>query len=463
MEGGLKLCPNCNLIPLINIIDRKVHINCNCNYKKVLNVIEYLNIINNNKTTTPLDCNSPLYISTKQKINEGHKHLNNYFTSLKDSMLNQLQNKINAIKSAYEESFEINSNLLSLLTILIDNFDGSLVMEKNIIDNSKIYPTECDSTDDLNKVLIYYKTFSILNGKQFNPKSLKNIKLIEGHKSSVNSLLLLKDSRIASCSYDGSIRIFDPSNNYLCDQLIKRHSDGVTSICQIDNGTIVSSSVDLSIFIGDYCIKNAHEYTIYKVISIPNNRIVSCSMDNTIKIWKSNPPYSNIPIKVLEGHESGVRSLLYIKEKDIMISGANDNTLRMWNMSTYTCDNMINGVNCSGTNALYQIDENTIIVGEYQKFTIVNISRCVIENICQNKTLYYVNCFLKLTDNLILCGCDNGIFYLYNKNTNKGKIIKDDDENKKINDLLPLNDETFISCSGNCPLRVWSSWCFVLN
>ena len=50
---------------------------------------------------------------------------------------------------------------------------------------------------------------------------------------------------------------------------------------------------------------------INKVISLPNNRIASCSYyDKTIKIWKSNPPYSDTPIKVLEGHTKSVRSLL---------------------------------------------------------------------------------------------------------------------------------------------------------
>ena len=52
--------------------------------------------------------------------------------------------------------------------------------------------------------------------------------------------------------------------------------------------------------IGDYTIKNAHDDCITKVITLPNNRIASCSKDMTIKIWKSNPPYSDTPINVLK-------------------------------------------------------------------------------------------------------------------------------------------------------------------
>ena len=58
----------------------------------------------------------------------------------------------------------------------------------------------------------------------------------------VKSLLLLKDGRIASCSDNNKIRIFDPSNDFHCDQVIERHSKGITSICQLDDGTIVSCS-----------------------------------------------------------------------------------------------------------------------------------------------------------------------------------------------------------------------------
>ena len=138
--------------------------------------------------------------------------------------------------------------------------------------------------------------------------NIEQVKTITGYAGSVNSLLHLKDGRVASCSLDNTIRIYDPSNDYHCDQVIKRHSNGITSICQLDDGTIVSCSYQ-TIMIGDYTIKNAHNIWIYQVITLPNNRIASCSYDTTIKIWKSNPPYSDIPIKVLKGHSNNVNSI----------------------------------------------------------------------------------------------------------------------------------------------------------
>ena len=69
-------------------------------------------------------------------------------------------------------------------------------------------------------------------------------------------------------------------------------------LCQLDDGTIVSSS-NKSIMIDDYIIEKAHDNILYKVITLPNNRIALCSYEETIKIWKSNPPYSDIYIKVI--------------------------------------------------------------------------------------------------------------------------------------------------------------------
>ena len=286
-----------------------------------------------------------------------------------------------------------------------------------------------------------------------NIQEMKCIKTIYGHISQVNYLLLLKDNRIASCSNDKTIRIFNPSNDYHCDQVLKRHSDDIISICQLDDGTIVSCSKDKSIIIGDYTIKNAHILMICKVITLPNNRIASCSWDNTIKIWKSEPPYSDKPIKVLEGHFGYIWSILYIQDRDIMISGSNDFTLSLWNILTYQCVTVIEEINCVSTNSLYQIDNNRVIVGERETFSIVNIDKCVIEKTTKDESFGIVNCSLKLRDNkTILVGCDYGTFF-YDMRT-KQYEVKDIIE-YPISNLLLINDKTFLSCSCSINIKVW--------
>ena len=144
----------------------------------------------------------------------------------------------------------------------------------------KIY--HCKDEKNIDELIKYYNKYNVSrNKKELN---IENEKTITEHTSTIFSLLRLKDGRVASCSDDNTIRIYNPSNDYHCDQVIERHSKGIYSICELDDGTIVSCSVDRTIMIGDYTIYYAHHSYINKVITLPDNRIASCSKDSTIKI-----------------------------------------------------------------------------------------------------------------------------------------------------------------------------------
>ena len=442
MNSLIKICPNCKKHIKYSLDKQFIKMNCKCGFSSSMNI----------KNIPIGDNNNHIFKEIKIDLEKGYKFLNSDFNTYKDELINEYLKQINELESAYEESYNRNMNMLSFIQILINNYDESVEM-RNCILNNCIKIEQCKDNKNINELIKYYNGYNIVESVKI--EDIKSIKTITDHTHYVNSLLHLKDGRVASCSYDNTIRIYDPSNDYHCDQVIKRHSEGITSICQLDDGTIVSCSYDKSIMIGDYTIKNAHDDWILKVITLPNNRIASCSADKTIKIWKSNPPYSDTPIKVLKGHSYNVNSLLYIKERDVMISGSNDKTLRLWNMSTYQCDKVIEGVRCCFTNSLYQIDKDRVIVGGVNSFSIVNIDKCIIEKRIEDESIEYVRCFLKLRDNkTILCGCQYGIFCFYDMNTEQYKITKNNHIGY-ITDLLFKDDNTFLSCSWDKTIKVW--------
>ena len=291
---------------------------------------------------------------------------------------------------------------------------------------------------------------------------INNIKTINEHSNYINSLLLLSDGRLASCSYDNTIKIYNINNNYHCDITLKGHTDCVYYISQLDNNKLISCSEDKTIKIWsitqssyqcDYTINNAHSKRIFKVISLTNNRVASCSADSTIKIWNSNHPYNLI--KTLNGHTGSVESIIQLKDKDILISGSEyDHTLRKWNLLTYQCDKIINNVQCCYSNSLLEIDNNRIIVGGENIITIVNISNDIIEYQIENNKLSFVYSFVQLRDGNILCGCEKGLICLYDIKLNTLSFREEKIHYGEVCCLLNINKYQFISSSYN-KIKVW--------
>ena len=205
---------------------------------------------------------------------------------------------------------------------------------------------------------------------------------------------------------------------------------------------LLISSITQSSYQCDYTIEEAHSDYIWKVIPLRNNRIASCSWDRTIKIWNSNYPYNLI--STIKGHTSYVDSIIKLKDKDILISGSLDKTLRKWNLLTYQCITIINNVDCFSWNSLLEIDNNRVIVGG-RYITIVNISNDIIEYQIRNDKLNYVYSFVQLRDGNILCGCKHGLIFLYDIKLNILSFRKDKLHYEGVSCLVNLNQYQFIS------------------
>ena len=461
MTTTLGMCPTCKIITNIQLVKYKAYFQCNCGYYNSIDIKECITLFqkkNINKGNTK----NKEYIDFNYALDQGINHLNTYFKSIKNYHINQLLMQINQIESAYENSYERNNNILSLLRLLYANYQKS----------AKIYLYKCDNSMNLNSVLTFYKDYNINEFKErkvkqkryyreisftikSNAVNIDNIidtKTIKEHNKEVHSLLLLKNQKIASCSDDKTIKIFNPSNDYRFEQ--RQTDQCIKSFCQLEDGTIITCSKAGSIKIGEYVINNAHTDIINKIIPLPEHRIASCSNDNEIKIWKTIN-YNDSPIKILKGHRGSVTSLLYIKERNILISGSIDETLILWSATTYNCLIVIRA-DCIWNNALYQLDKDRVIVGHFNGFSIINIDKRRIEKDIDNEEIGKVCCFLKLRDkNTIICGCEKGKFCYYDMKA-KNYIIKPTSHDSTISDILELDNDTFITCSLDSTIKIWN-------
>ncbi len=68
-------------------------------------------------------------------------------------------------------------------------------------------------------------------------------------------------------------------------------------------------------------------------LTMYNNFLVSASNDQTIKIWNLS---TGAVIKNLEGHHRSIYSLLAVPQKRLLVSGADDGKLIFWDMNNFT-------------------------------------------------------------------------------------------------------------------------------
>ena len=132
--------------------------------------------------------------------------------------------------------------------------------------------------------------------KEWHLSDLSTIKSIPSpHKREIIQLLVLKDGRLASCSKDGTIKIFGENLTKKID--ITEHSDWVTSMLQLEDGRILSTSKDGTIKIftlytaDDYLVNSIidqDKYEKYQAINffLSEKYILTNSNEKVIKIWK---------------------------------------------------------------------------------------------------------------------------------------------------------------------------------
>lgn len=241
--------------------------------------------------------------------------------------------------------------------------------------------------------------------------SFKWTESIRGHSSFVYCLLLLKDGRLASCSDDETIIVYNKSN-YDVDISMEGHEGTVWYITQLDNSDIVSCSIDCTIKIWEineltYQCKETlrgHSKSISKVITISENKIASSSDDKTIKIWLIKVPESQC-IATLYGHSDCISSIIKIKNCNLLISGDyKPGHLLFWNIEQLSIEKRLEDVSCWGPNSMIQYNFNKVLVGGLSIIYLVNFKSMQIESIISDSSMHKTYCFFILKDGSFLTG-----------------------------------------------------------
>ena len=232
---------------------------------------------------------------------------------------------------------------------------------------------------------------------------LKCIRIIRGHSKWCNCLILLKSNNLCSCSGDKSINIYSNDNNFnVILKLSSCHEDFILYMAEVFDQVIASASSDgtikfWKIFINsnDQNINNnnnhyyliqtikGHENDIWEILFIKErNELISCGSDSLIKVWKLNYIKNNNDnqnenekdiinyelVKLSQEHKYWISSIIQVRnfEKNIsyLVSGSGDTTVKFYDINNnYIMIHTINRVLCCQQDTLVNYNNKKFLIG----------------------------------------------------------------------------------------------------
>lgn len=289
-----------------------------------------------------------------------------------------------------------------------------------------------------------------------NTKICKVIKEIFPHEDNIiHCLLKLKDGRLASGSEDSTIKIINFADNYKLDLSLTGHTKAVRSMIQLENGTLISSSEDKSIkfwtikkdsFTCDHTIENAHDDKVIKLVKISEEEIASISTDSEVKIWKTSEPFES---GTSLDANSRVVAIYKPKDHNYLISIGEDKRMLFWNLETYKCDKIINGVNCFKENSICEMKDGKLFIGGYYKLTIIDLVKQKYYFVLEKETLNGIYCPLLLSNGQIIYGIGAVGMYLYSSNTRTTYCLEFSEELSSTTYTVNMDEHTFVTVRDN--------------
>ena len=392
------------------------------------------------------------------------------------------ENEKNELKNDIDKAIKIKNEVEDLQKQINESFDkikkdmDEIIFIKNLIFSyeslQKYYICNYNIVNNLKAIKsiakVNNKKFELLSkysNKIINLLKYGNFKSIKNHTDLVNHMKILPDGRLSSCSYDGTINIYNKENYKLEYEI--NVGNCVFYFDTFPNNNIIACCEDGNLKI--YELKNensklvnelkSHTDAVLKVIII-ENKLISCSRDNTMIVWEKKEQnyinlksieisYNNDNANILQINENKFvsSSLEYIKFFDIK---NNFNEIK-------TLENIYANSFC---NSMAIFNENILIIcgSDYNGIYLIDIINYqLISNIPTNE--YSINySIIKLSNGNILIGCGNYnenffIEYKYDNNSLieiKSKLI---DHLDIISGLIEKNNEVIISCSHDCSIK----------
>lgn len=174
-----------------------------------------------------------------------------------------------------------------------------------------------------------------LDQNKLFPKANEKLKLT-GHRAPVTNVAMHPTFTIlASCSEDGTIRVWDFEAGSL-EKTLKGHTGTINAVAFDPAGNLLASaSSDLTLKLWDVfgtgaCIRtfHGHDHSVSSVEFLPDSEfLVSSSRDKTVKLWEVSTGYCK---RTYEGHSDWVRKVISNAKGSLLASCSTDEKVILW-------------------------------------------------------------------------------------------------------------------------------------
>ena len=173
------------------------------------------------------------------------------------------------------------------------------------------------------------------------------LQLLEGHTNWVFTVTYSPDeSRLASASADGTVRIWELSTG-ICLQVLTHEHWVIRTLFSPDGRYLIVSGMSSAIYIWDTIsgqlmqTLTGHLDWVWSIdLSSDGNTLISAGEDRTIRTWDLRTGVCN---KVFLAHQDRIWTISLAPDGRHLVSGSEDRTIEIWDLQLGKCVKTING------------------------------------------------------------------------------------------------------------------------
>ena len=454
-----------NMLKIIKQKEEQFNLEINQNEQKIENGID--NMIQK------LNMEKQNYKKQLENYKDNNQKTFDFLKNLYGRYINNFENKNNNNNLNPTNSINQDNNISH--DIMLNNHINKFTIDNNIpklnsnldeiINNCNDEQKELKLKYDygFNKNSVLLNSGKLKNNYQNEVKEFECVKTFVGHSEKIVSLIELSSGKIASGSYDNTIRIWNV--NTLKTEKIINELGRVFSLLEFEKGKLLAGTSNNLINLWDLDLDassdksifsfKGHELWINCLVKIDDNYFASASNDSKIKIWDY---YKRSFVANLNGHTDCILSLILLKN-NYLCSGSADLTIKIWDWKNERCEETLTGHE-KWVKSVFELDNGIILSGSddktikiwqnYELILTLDAHQHAVRTFCQINKKYFASGSFDYTIKIWEINTWKCVQTLTSHNSNIICIItlkNQNDSNFKYNSIA--------SCSNDKTIKIW--------